>query len=127
MEGDFTQTGDWQLDFGRITRYPEVTKAGPIPLFQRVHANRAPIHSGSCSPIPKDASSVQTTLVWLDRDEYSETDQPKFEVRVLNIGSVPIKIPFSPHLADFQPKDPVAKFSYWEMFVGLRGLEKGTA
>ena len=76
-------------------------------------------HSGSCSPIPKDASSVQTTLVWLDRDQYSETDQPKFEARILNTGSVPIKIPFSPHLADFQPKDPTVKFSFWEMFVPL--------
>jgi hypothetical protein len=76
-------------------------------------------HSSSCSPIPKDASSVQTTLVWLDRDQYSETDRPKFEARILNTGSVPIKIPFSPHLAAFQPKDPGAKFSFWEMFVTL--------
>lgn len=77
------------------------------------------LSSDSCATVPNDAPSVQTTLVWLDRDQYSETDRPKFEARVLNIGSVPVKIPFSPHLADFQPEDPSAKFSYWELWVSL--------
>ena len=76
-------------------------------------------HTGACSPLPKNAPAVKTTLVWLDRDEYSETDQPKFEVRILNAGSVPIKIPFSPHLADFQPEDPGRKFAYWGMSIAL--------
>lgn len=76
-------------------------------------------YGSSCPTIPKDAPSLQATLVWLDHDQYSQVDRPKFEARILNSGSVPIKIPFSPHLADFQPEDPGAKFSYWEMLVSL--------
>ena len=36
----------------------------------------------------------------------------KFEVRIENIGSVPIEMPFSPHLADLQPADASQKFGY---------------
>lgn len=77
------------------------------------------LSSDSCATVPNDAPSVQTTLVWLDRDQYSETDRPKFEARVLNTGSVPITIPFFPHLADLQPEEPSRKFSYWRMDVSL--------
>ena len=37
---------------------------------------------GGCSTIPKDAPSVQATLVWLDRDQYSKMEEPKFEIRM---------------------------------------------
>ena len=73
----------------------------------------------ACATIPHDAPSLRTTLIWLDRDQYSEVDRPKFEARILNTGSVPFKIPFSPHQGDLQPADPAAKFSFWEMFVSL--------
>ena len=55
---------------------------------------------------------MRTTLVWLDRDEYAVGDNQKFEVRIDNVGSVPVEIPFSPHLADLQPADPSQKFGY---------------
>jgi len=77
------------------------------------------LSNGGCPTVPHDAPSLQTTLIWLDRDQYSEVDTPKFEARILNTGSVPFKVPFSPHLGDFQPADPAAKFSFWEMFVSL--------
>jgi len=73
----------------------------------------------SCDPVPKDAPSVRTTLVWLDRNEHSQGDEVKFEVRFFNAGNVPLKIPFSPHLADLQPQDPSRKFAYSQMSVGL--------
>ena len=61
---------------------------------------------------PKDAGALRTTLVWLDHDVYAVGDHPKFEVRIENVGSVPVEMPFSPHLADLQPADPSQKFGY---------------
>ncbi len=72
-----------------------------------------------CDHSTKDGGTVRTALVWLDRDEYVVGDQNKFEVRIENIGSVPIKIPFSPHLADSQPEDPSQKFQFSELTVEL--------
>ena len=61
---------------------------------------------------PEDAGALRTTLVWLDRDEYAVGDHQKFEVRVGNVGSAPVEVPFSPHLADLQPVDASQKFGY---------------
>ncbi len=77
----------------------------------------APVNS--CGQIPKDAPAVQTTLVWVDREEYSPGDKIKFEVRILNTGSVPLALPFSPHLADLQPADPGPKVGYSQTRVSL--------
>jgi hypothetical protein len=68
---------------------------------------------------PKDAGALRTTLVWLDRDEYAVGDHQKFEVRIENVGSVPVEIPFSPHLADLQPVDASQKLGYSVARVGL--------
>jgi hypothetical protein len=68
---------------------------------------------------PKDAGALRTTLVRLDRSEYAVGDVPKFEVRIENIGSAPIEIPFSPHLADLQPEDASQKVRYLELSVDL--------
>ena len=54
---------------------------------------------------------LRTTLVWLDRDEMIG-DHQKFELRFENVGSVPVEMPFSPHLADLQPVDASQKFGY---------------
>ena len=40
-------------------------------------------------------------------------------MRIENIGSAPIEIPFSPHLADLQPEDASQKFRYSELSVDL--------
>jgi hypothetical protein len=55
----------------------------------------------------------------VDQDQYAAGDDIKFEVRILNTGSVPLTLPFSPHLADLQPADPARKFAYSELGVGL--------
>jgi hypothetical protein len=68
---------------------------------------------------PKDAGTLRTTLVWLDRDEYAVGDHQKFEVRIENVGSVPVEMPFSPHLADLQPVDASQKFGYSVVRVEL--------
>jgi hypothetical protein len=66
---------------------------------------------------PKDVGALRTTLVWLDRDKYAVGDHQKFEVRIENVGSVPVELPFSPHLADLQPVDASQKFGYSVMRV----------
>lgn len=43
---------------------------------------------------PKHDAALRTTLVWLDRDEYAVGDHPKFEVRIENVGAVPVEMPF---------------------------------
>ena len=62
---------------------------------------------------------MRLSLVSLDRTHYKVGDASKFEVKIENTGSVPIRIPFSPHLADLQPKDPAQKFSYSELQIVL--------
>ena len=62
---------------------------------------------------------MRTTLVWLDRDEYAVGDDQKFEVRIENVGSVPVEMPFSPHLADLQPVVASQKFGYSVVRVQL--------
>ena len=73
------------------------------PCFDRTHSSGA----------------VHTSLVSLDRTHYQVGDEPRFEVNVENTGSAPIKIPFSSHLADLQPKDPAQKFAYYELQIVL--------
>jgi len=65
------------------------------------------------------AGALRTTLVSLDSTHYEVGDEPKFEVTVENVGTAPIKIPFSPHLADLQPKDATQKFAYNELRLEL--------
>jgi len=63
--------------------------------------------------------ALHTSLVSLDRTHYQIEDEPTFEVTIENNGSTPVKIPFSPHLTDFQPKNPAQKFAYFELQIAL--------
>jgi len=62
---------------------------------------------------------LRTSVVSLDRTHYQEGDESTFEVTVENAGSSPIHIPFSPHLADLQPKNPAQKFAYSALQIDL--------
>lgn len=72
-----------------------------------------------CSDATRNAGALRTSLVWLDRTHYQVGDEPRFEVTVENAGSAPIRIPFSPHLADLQPKNPAEQFGHYELQVAL--------
>ncbi|HSS95689.1 MAG TPA: hypothetical protein VLK33_01595 [Terriglobales bacterium] len=72
-----------------------------------------------CYESNRYAGALRTTLVSLDSTHYEVGDEPKFEVTVENVGTAPIKIPFSPHLADLQPKDAAHKFTYNELRLEL--------
>jgi hypothetical protein len=75
--------------------------------------------TNSCPDSTHKTSVLHTSLVSLDRTYYQVGDEPRFEVTVQNTGSVPIRIPFSPHLADLQPKNPGQKFAYYELQIAL--------
>jgi len=73
----------------------------------------------NCPHPDRDNAVFRTTLVSLDRSYYQVGDEPTLEVSIENLASTPLRIPFSPHLADLQPKDPAEKFSYQELQVEL--------
>jgi len=93
-------------------RSPEATSTVTGP--------RGSIHSEApCYDSTHYAGAVRTKLVSLDSTHYEVGDEPKFEVTVENVGTAPVKIPFSPHLADLQPKDATQKFAYNELRLEL--------
>jgi hypothetical protein len=73
----------------------------------------------NCPHSVSNIAALRTTLVSLDRSSYQVGDEPRFEVTVENLGPIPLRIPFSPHVADLQPEDPAQKFSYSELQVEL--------
>ena len=72
-----------------------------------------------CLDSAHSAGALRASIVSLDRTHYQVGDVSTFEVTIENTGSAPTRIPFSPHLADLQPKDPAQKFSYSELHVVL--------
>ena len=105
--------------------FVDLTKVTARTQLRRPHAR------GSFSKFKPDIKQVQacdsiniegellTTLVSLNRTHYRDGDEPKFEVTVENVDSAPIRIPFSPHLADLQPENPAKKFAYSELRLRL--------
>ena len=85
-----------------------------------VRGGRSGIHSTTpCLDRTKEVGALQTTLVSLDRTNYRVGDRPTFEVKIENVGSTAVQIPFSPHMADLQPRNPAQKFSYYKLAVSL--------
>lgn len=72
-----------------------------------------------CRDSTQEVGSLRTSLVSLDSTHYRIGDKPRFEVTVENAGSKPVKIPFSPHLADLQPENPAQKFAYSKLLITL--------
>lgn len=72
-----------------------------------------------CFDSKQNAGSLHTSLVTLDRTHYEIEDEPTFEVTVENNGFTPVRIPFSPHLTDLQPKNPAEKFAYFALEITL--------
>jgi hypothetical protein len=72
-----------------------------------------------CPDATRNAGALRTSLVSLDRTHYQVGDEPRFEVTVENVGASPIRIPFSPHLADLQPENPAEQFGHYELQIAL--------
>lgn len=88
---------------------PKESDPGRIGSYATVDCRHPPAHP------PK----LRTTLVSLDRTHYQAGDEPRFEVKIENVGSASVQIPFYPHLADLQPEDAAAKFKYRVLEVTL--------
>jgi hypothetical protein len=63
--------------------------------------------------------ALHTNIESLDRQRYSDEDWLTFEVTIKNVGSIPLKIPFSIDLADLQPEDAAQGFRYTALQVSL--------
>jgi len=68
-----------------------------------------------CSDQGTNTHILRTSLVRLDRSIYQMGDEVNFEITIQNAGSLPLRVPISPHLADFQPTDPGQKFTVLEL------------
>jgi hypothetical protein len=72
-----------------------------------------------CDPSEKSAGVLQSTLLGLDRSDYKIGDRPRFELRIQNVGQVPVRVPFSPHLSDIQSAGSPERLTYSLMVVEL--------
>lgn len=63
--------------------------------------------------------ALKTTLVSLDRFAYAPGDPAEMEIRIDNVGSVDMTIPWNPHLADLQPADEKQGFHYLSLAIIL--------
>src|SRR6266481_7475027 len=72
-----------------------------------------------CFDSKQKTRSLHTSLVTLDRTYYQVEDEPTFEVKIENDGLTQVRIPFSPHLTDLQPKNPAQKFAYFALQITL--------
>lgn len=93
-------------------RRPEAT----APLAGRYYGTE---QRSGCLDSTHKVGELHTSLVSLDRTHYQIQDKPTFEVTVENAGSTPVRIPFSPHLSDLQPKNPAQKFAYSKLEITL--------
>jgi hypothetical protein len=66
--------------------------------------------------------ALKTALISLDRFSYAPDDAAEMEIKIENVGSVAMKIPWSPHLADLQPANETQRFHYssFAIVVSLR-------
>jgi hypothetical protein len=63
--------------------------------------------------------ALKTTLLSLDHFAYAPDEAAEMEIRVENIGSVAMSIPWNPHLADLQPAAETQKFHYSSFAITL--------
>ncbi len=66
-----------------------------------------------------EPKALRTTLLSLDRFAYAPDDAAEMEIKIENVGSVDMIIPWSPHLADLQPADEKQIFHYRSFAVVL--------
>jgi len=67
----------------------------------------------------RDPRALKTTLTWLNQIDYQIGDNIEFEIRLDNVGSETMAIPWTPHLADLQPADDSKPFNYLELDLTL--------
>ncbi|HZS29382.1 MAG TPA: hypothetical protein VFB76_19310 [Candidatus Angelobacter sp.] len=69
---------------------------------------------------PNEPRALKTTLLSLDRFAYAPDDAAEMEIKIENVGSVDMAIPWNPNLADFQPADEKQGFHYRSFVIVLK-------
>ncbi|HET9365754.1 MAG TPA: hypothetical protein VFP71_12160 [Candidatus Angelobacter sp.] len=69
---------------------------------------------------PNEPRALKTTLLSLDRFAYAPDDSAEMEIKVENVGSVAMAIPWNPNLADLQPADEKQSFHYRSFAIVLQ-------
>ena len=105
------------VDLTKLSAHRELRRPPPSKNTGELHGGIEHTYGG-CGDSRKTIT-LRIALVSLDRTHYQLGDEPVFEVTVENTGSASLRIPFSPHLADVQPKDPAQKFAYSELQLQL--------
>ncbi|MGA8212241.1 MAG: hypothetical protein WB799_01510 [Candidatus Sulfotelmatobacter sp.] len=71
------------------------------------------VGSGSCGWVDHaDYPEVAISLTSLDRTQYALGEDVMFEVKIQNVGKDPVVLPWAEDVADFEPQDPTAQYSY---------------
>jgi hypothetical protein len=94
----------------------------PDPVCEDGVCTGGGVGSGSVgcgAPARDEPRALKTTLVSLDRFSYTAGDELEMEVRIENVGSLAMDIPWSPHLSDLQPADETLAFSYSSLYLSL--------
>jgi len=62
---------------------------------------------------------VVVSLLSLDNTQYNLGESVNFDVKIQNIGKESITLPWAPNLADFEPQDELATYTYLQGTVSL--------
>jgi hypothetical protein len=106
------------VDLTQITARMELRRPAARAGDPTQHHGSIEHHRADCDA-DNQSLVAQTTLVALDRKEYEVGEEPKFEVRITNVGSSSLPIPSSPHMADLQPANAGEKFAYSKLTIEL--------
>jgi hypothetical protein len=97
---------------------PQQVRRNPDGSFSTV-GSASGVLIGDCGIGASEPRALRTTVTWLDRPSYAAGDSIEWEMKVENVGSVPMTLGISPHLSDLQPPDASEPFNYEETGVGL--------
>jgi hypothetical protein len=89
--------------------YLDLTTATDAPRIREPEG----VGGGSCGGSDHTYyPEVLVQLEWLDDTKYTLGETVKFEVKIQNVGRIPITVPWSANLADLEPKDPAISYTY---------------
>lgn len=74
---------------------------------------------------PDDPRALKATILSLDHSSYVEGDQAVVEIKLENVGTVPMTLPWYPHPADLQSSDITARLKYLSSYFQLTLTKPG--
>ncbi len=116
-----------QVKFIDLTAAPqraELRYPPPLPAHDGNYGEVGAIGSGADCGI--DARDPRALTVYLENviAENSDSKKPfEVEFKIMNTGEVPLQLPISPNLADLQPNDASAKFTYLSLALSVSVTE----